>query len=320
MLIYTRLLKYPLRGADVKTLQSALVKLGYNTKGVDGIFGVGTQKAVRLFQSNNKLLVDGIVGPQTIRVLNANLYNITEANVPMKKIYSKMRYYSSNVHVVTLNSKEYFVDIDLGRRWKLERVSDIIKNKMASNAKIVAGTNAGFFNFNASSEHLGLFIDEGLYYSQPSQNFIDFLYYKTGEVAIKNLHGYDKGVLSKLQAETYWSIGTSYSLIQNGAINLENADRFDHSKYRHPRTLLGWKKDGTFLLVVVDGRSSMNLGVTASQSAYIMQSLGAYQAVNLDGGGSSTMVLVENGRPVVKNKLSGGAERSVGSVLLAYKK
>ena len=318
-LLYKRVLKYGVRGEDVKELQRALYKLGYDPRGIDGIFGPGTQGAVQRFQKDNHLQIDGWAGPQTFRVLNANLRNIGIANEPKEEIYKKLRYYSSNVHVVELD-KSYHLDLDLGRRNKLEKVSGIIKEKSLLNPNIVAGTNAGFFNFNASSEHLGLLIDEGLYYSQPSQNFMDFIYYKNGKVEIKNLHGYNKEILSKLQADTFWSIGTSYSLIQNGIINLENSERFDHAKYRHPRTLLGWKKDGTFLLVVVDGRSSISLGVNAQQSAYIMQALGAYQAVNLDGGGSSTLVLVENGIPKIKNRPSGGSERSVGSVLLAYKK
>jgi exopolysaccharide biosynthesis protein len=75
-------------------------------------------------------------------------------------------------------------------------------------------------------------------------------------------------------------------------------------------------------MVVVDGRTSANLGVTAQQSAEIMRELGAYQAVNLDGGGSSTMVVVENGKVVLKNRPGnpGGVERAVGSVILAYEK
>ena len=53
------------RGNITKLLQEKLVSLGYNTNGVDGIFGVGTEKAVISFQKNNGLAVDGIVGKNT---------------------------------------------------------------------------------------------------------------------------------------------------------------------------------------------------------------------------------------------------------------
>ena len=53
------------RGNITKLLQEKLVSLGYNTNGVDGIFGSGTEKAVISFQKNNGLVIDGIVGKNT---------------------------------------------------------------------------------------------------------------------------------------------------------------------------------------------------------------------------------------------------------------
>ena len=59
------------RGNITKLLQEKLVSLGYNTNGVDGIFGSGTDNAVRLYQKANRLVVDGIVGKNTWRkILN----------------------------------------------------------------------------------------------------------------------------------------------------------------------------------------------------------------------------------------------------------
>jgi peptidoglycan hydrolase-like protein with peptidoglycan-binding domain len=59
------ILKRGSRGAEVKELQRTLTNHGYNTKGVDGIFGSNTDYAVRQFQKAHHLVVDGIVGPQT---------------------------------------------------------------------------------------------------------------------------------------------------------------------------------------------------------------------------------------------------------------
>ena len=55
------------RGNITKLLQEKLVSLGYNTNGVDGIFGSGTEKAVISFQKNNGVVTDGIVGKNTWR-------------------------------------------------------------------------------------------------------------------------------------------------------------------------------------------------------------------------------------------------------------
>ena len=62
-------LKKGARGNITKLLQEKLVSLGYNTNGVDGIFGSGTERVVISFQKSYGLLVDGIVGKNTWRKL-----------------------------------------------------------------------------------------------------------------------------------------------------------------------------------------------------------------------------------------------------------
>ena len=58
-------LKKGAKGNITKLLQEKLVSLGYNTNGVDGIFGAGTEKAIISFQKSNGLVGDGIVGKNT---------------------------------------------------------------------------------------------------------------------------------------------------------------------------------------------------------------------------------------------------------------
>jgi exopolysaccharide biosynthesis protein len=67
----------------------------------------------------------------------------------------------------------------------------------------------------------------------------------------------------------------------------------------------------------VDGRKpSYSFGTTNTESAEIMLSLGAYNALNLDGGGSTTMVREdEKGKIIIVNKPSGGTERLVATSL-----
>src|SRR5215471_10273934 len=52
-------------GPDVRALQQRLSDLGFDPNGIDGIFGPGTDQAVRDFQAANGLDVDGKVGPKT---------------------------------------------------------------------------------------------------------------------------------------------------------------------------------------------------------------------------------------------------------------
>jgi Phosphodiester glycosidase len=61
---------------------------------------------------------------------------------------------------------------------------------------------------------------------------------------------------------------------------------------RNPRTLAGVRRDGRVLLVTIDGRRpGWSAGVTLHEAARVMRSLGAHDALNLDGGGSTTMTV-----------------------------
>jgi exopolysaccharide biosynthesis protein len=61
---------------------------------------------------------------------------------------------------------------------------------------------------------------------------------------------------------------------------------------RHPRTAVAMLRDGRALLLVVDGRQpSLSIGMTLAELASLLIELGAAEAINLDGGGSTTMVV-----------------------------
>ena len=66
-------LRYGSRGDKVKELQQKLKRCVYYTGSIDGIFGSGTQAAVKNFQKKNGLTADGIVGPKTAAALGMNL-------------------------------------------------------------------------------------------------------------------------------------------------------------------------------------------------------------------------------------------------------
>lgn len=83
---------------------------------------------------------------------------------------------------------------------------------------------------------------------------------------------------------------------------------------RNPRTLAGITADGKLLLVTADGRQpTYSIGLSFDESAALMLSLGAVDAVNLDGGGSSTFVA--NGRLVNRPSDTTG-ERPVGNTIV----
>ncbi|MDX3230102.1 phosphodiester glycosidase family protein [Streptomyces sp. ME19-01-6] len=85
------------------------------------------------------------------------------------------------------------------------------------------------------------------------------------------------------------------------------------SNGRQPRTMAGIDKRGRLLLVTVDGRQpGVSEGFTLAEGAEFMRSLGAEQALNLDGGGSSTMAV--DGR-LVNTPSDAAGERPVGDTV-----
>ena len=89
-------------------------------------------------------------------------------------------------------------------------------------------------------------------------------------------------------------------------------DRTD-MRSRNPRTAIGLSADyQTLYLAVVDGRTSRSIGMYGSELAELMGQLGAWQAFNLDGGGSSTLWTAASG---VVNTPSDGYARSIASHL-----
>ena len=87
-----------------------------------------------------------------------------------------------------------------------------------------------------------------------------------------------------------------------------------NAEARHPRTAVGFSRDSsTLLLLTVDGRSENSGGMTLVELADMMRQLGAWQAMNFDGGGSTTMVI--DGK-VVNHPSDKEGERTVGNAFL----
>jgi hypothetical protein len=108
-------------------------------------------------------------------------------------------------------------------------------------------------------------------------------------------------------------LGGNPMLVINGVIKSADVDGSDGFSGPNPRTAVGQTADGRLLVVVVDGREyGYSAGMSLRQLADFMQSLGAVNAINLDGGGSSTMWL--NG--VIANRPSDPSERPVSSALV----
>lgn len=119
---------------------------------------------------------------------------------------------------------------------------------------------------------------------------------------------------------TDWLVGVTHAIagrniLSNGQIH-DSLDRL--AADLHPRTLVGYSHRAEYLyLVTIDGRQpGYSTGATMADSAAILLHLGALHALNVDGGGSTTMVIRDpDGASQLANSPSAGHERVVGSNL-----
>ncbi|MBC7186609.1 MAG: phosphodiester glycosidase family protein [Calditrichaeota bacterium] len=113
-------------------------------------------------------------------------------------------------------------------------------------------------------------------------------------------------------------VGGVPRIIRDGAVSVEwDQEGLTNKNFaydRHPRTAVGFSADSTKLFfVTVDGRQAgYSVGMSLFELAAYMREWGVHQAVNLDGGGSTTMVV----RGRVVNSPSDGTERPVANALL----
>jgi exopolysaccharide biosynthesis protein len=117
------------------------------------------------------------------------------------------------------------------------------------------------------------------------------------------------------------AVGGGPVLLQKGEIRITNEEeRLFVGKAindKHPRTCMGYTKDGKLIILVIEGRNKSAGGATLQQEAQIFKDLGCWEALNLDGGGSSCLLV--NGKESIKPSDVTG-ERPVPAVFEIFRK
>lgn len=173
---------------------------------------------------------------------------------------------------------------------------------------MIVAVNANFYQpFNAQTrvsrgpaDNKGLVVSNGVLVSPTIDGFPSFIQNKDGSVEIRSVRPGDS--LDNIQT----AVSGHNTVLEDGKCPIiDQVESFPYLKVRHPRTLVGISKDKKYVfLVTIDGRQpEFSVGTSILESAEILRQLGAYDAVNLDGGGSTTMVCRdESGKPVVLNR------------------
>lgn len=131
----------------------------------------------------------------------------------------------------------------------------------------------------------------------------------------KKLAGLRKG--DRLSVAVRAVGGHRMAITSNAMLLRDGRIRPRDDREMHPRTAVGHDRETNQLfLVVVDGRSTSSRGMTMVELAGLLQALGADDALNLDGGGSSTLVAPDaRGVPGVRNVPSDGSQRRVPNAI-----
>ncbi|MGL6068460.1 MAG: phosphodiester glycosidase family protein, partial [Sediminibacterium sp.] len=127
---------------------------------------------------------------------------------------------------------------------------------------------------------------------------------------------FDRGIFSKWKMKT--AVGGGPVLLQDGQIKITNNEELKFTgkaiNDKHPRTAIGYTANGKMIVLVVEGRNPGKAeGADLIQLANILKDLGCIEALNLDGGGSSCMLI--NGKETIKPSDKEG-QRPVPAVLV----
>lgn len=191
----------------------------------------------------------------------------------------------------------------------LQTVKEMVEAKHRDGEVILAGTNADFFDWTpvAGVPWGPIFVNGSIIKNTAKNTGITYF-------AIQNDGKPKIGTFSSLAPAAYPGIrdlvGGGVRLVAQGKILPFN------DLEKHPRTLVGYTKNNMVYLVVVDGRQPQHsVGMTYVELALLMYSLGVEEAINLDGGGSSTMVIKNNNTFGIVNKHSDASPRAVANGL-----
>lgn len=156
----------------------------------------------------------------------------------------------------------------------------------------------------------GLAAADGHLYSQPVKNYGAMYVSRDGRVALRG---------PPLEQKDVWQVIPGFRmLLDDRAVVVDPADLATGFGQANPRTAVGVDQGGrTIWLVVADGRQpGIAVGLTLAELAAVFEILGAFDALNLDGGGSSTVVIRDaNGvRRVLNTPIHAGVRGNLRQV------
>lgn len=170
---------------------------------------------------------------------------------------------------------------------------------------------------NRTADIAWTFSDSSLHYLYASQEPEPFVKDTLAKYTLAHVNSSTTDVTPFSKWKVTTAIGGGPVLVQAGEIKITNNEERKFSGKaiddRHPRTAIGYTSDHKIIVLVCEGRSERAAGLSLRDLATIMQNLGCEEALNLDGGGSSCMLI--NGKET-NYPSSKGQQRPVPSVFM----
>lgn len=227
--------------------------------------------------------------------------------------------FNANEYVsVLVVSPKKALDVVEAEPGKLEKTSAI-----AGRHNAVAAVNGSFFYMSEPYGPTTYVRIDGRYAGVNLTKLPGVLRDKMMEACLL-VNGRKAKVMKAGDRNVHWEDGVkAEDILTSGPMLLENGRRaiVEDAKFnsrRHPRTAIGIRRDGTKILVTVDGRNTASQGASIPEMQEIMRWLGCTDAMNLDGGGSTAMVvngMVVN-HPCDNKEFNSAGERSVANAVI----
>ncbi|NLH23524.1 MAG: phosphodiester glycosidase family protein [Bacteroidales bacterium] len=211
----------------------------------------------------------------------------------------------------------------------------VLTSDFVEYAEALAGINGSFFAWDAPWKSVNYLRVDG---NELAPNRVlqdgNRTFRQSGCIAVSDkgrlsIHALPQHVMDTYDQDLWEKELTAEDIISSGPVLREagkDVPVIDNAfnKARHPRTAVGIRRGGRVLMVVVDGRAAEAAGMTMQELQHVLRWLRAWDAINLDGGGSSTLCVRKNSRQPVSvvnhpsdNKLfDNQGERRVANVLV----
>lgn len=220
----------------------------------------------------------------------------------------------STASIATGYSDDDIDTIKTCRNWAMtETTKQAQSMQTRRKTNVVGAINAGGYDMS-NGRPSGAFIMSGTQINPPTGT--TFWIDKSG----------DAHITSAQECNAAYAAGNVLEAVASfGDIFVDGHARSDlDNSTRASRTAIGIKADGTVVMFMVDGRQApYSVGMTMAEVAAAMEDLGCEQAVNLDGGGSSTFATQREGEPesstaglTLRCRPSDGYERKVSNTIM----